>query len=306
MISKQGFYYSVWRWAGRARTGYLRATRALTIPPRALTIPPRALTMPPRALTMPPRALRSLARPIGMLSAGVLFLALAVSACSVGQQVRTDSDLSAESDMEVTLSDEMLAYLLDLSGPLGVEPGEVSPFDLERLAVLLDEEPGIELVDADTPENERLALSVTVEEIEDVLTEGPNRVEGLITVEETESDGDTERTLILELNKERVQQITTLSPVQEESAVDFLLPPEDMNEDEYVEYLAWAMEEYEQDQPIEDVIRDSAIELEVTVPGRLVSVEGGRSDGNTAIFSERVVRLLTVGDVTRWAVTWRE
>ncbi len=236
----------------------------------------------------------------------VMFVAVLGTACSVQQQVRTNPDLSAESDMEVRLSDEMLAYLLDLSGVLGVEPGEVSPFDLEQLALLMQEEPGLTLLHADIPENERLVLTVAADEIQQVLTEGPNRVEGLVSFEESEVEGGVERTLILKLNDERVQQITGLSPVQEESAVDFLLPPEAMGEDEYVEYLAWAMEEYEQDSPIEEVIRNAAIDLEIVVPGQLISVEGGRAEENAAVFSERVVRLLTVRDVTRWSVTWRE
>ncbi len=239
-------------------------------------------------------------------AAALLAVAAFGTACSVQQQVRTDPDLSAESDMEVRLSDEMLAYLLDLSGVLGVEPGEVSPFDLEQLALLMEEEPGLTLIDADIPENERLVLSFSVDQIEEVLTEGPNRVEGLVSLEESTVDGETERMLIIELNSDRVQQITSLSPVQEESAVDFLLPPEDMGDEEYVEYLAWAMEEYEQDRPIEEVIRDSRIDVEIHFPGRLVTVEGGESAGNTAVFSERVVRLLTVRDVTRWSLTWRE
>lgn len=242
----------------------------------------------------------------GVLTGIALVALMLISGCSVQQQVRTNTDLSAESDMEVELSDEMLAYLLDLSGVLGVEPGEVSPFDLEQLALLMEEEPGLQLIDADIPENERLVLEFTIEEIERVLSEGPNRVEGLVSIEESSVDGGTERTLHIELDSERVQQISSLSPVQEESAVDFLLPPEGMNEDEYVEYLAWAMEEYEQDRAIEDVIRDSSIDLTISVPGQLVSVDGGDSDGNTAVFSERVVRLLTVQDVTRWTVTWRE
>ena len=241
-------------------------------------------------------------RAASFAAVAVLFVAAFATACSVQQQVRPQSDFSAESDLEVVLSDEMLAYVLDLSGLLGVEPGEVSPFDLERLAVIMQDEPGLELVDADIPSNERLVMSVSADDLERVFTEGPNRIEGLIEVQESAD----ERSIVIELNNERIQQITELSPVAEESAVDFLLPPERMNEDEYVEYLAWAMEEYEQDTPIEDVIRNARIELEVTLPGNVVSVEGGESDGNTVRFTERVVRLLTVRDMTRWSVTWRQ
>ena len=230
-----------------------------------------------------------------------LILSIALAACSVQQHVRMESAVAAQSDMEVMLAEELHAYLLDLSGVLGVDPEDASPFDLEQLALLLDEEPGLVLLDAEIPANDRLTMSLRAEDLERVLTEGPHRVEGLI---ETESR-QNEHTLTIELDRDRMQQITGLSPVEEQSAVEFLLPPERMNEEEYVEYLAWAMEEYESDTPIEDVIRDARIEVRVEVPGELLSVSGGDVDGNTAVFYERVVTLLTVREPTRWSVTWR-
>jgi len=230
-----------------------------------------------------------------------LSLFLLLAGCSVQQHVRMESAVRAETDMEIILAEELHAYLLDLSGVLGVDPEEASPFDLEQLALLLEEEPGLVLLDAELPSTDRLTMELSAEDIERVLTEGPHRVEDLIAVESRQN----EHTLTIELDRTRMQQITSLSPVEEQSAIEYLLPPERMNEDEYVEYLAWAMEEYESETPIEDVIRDARIQVRVEVPGELLSVSGGDADGNTAVFYERVVTLLTVREPTRWSVTWR-
>lgn len=227
--------------------------------------------------------------------------AIALGGCSVNQNIRMNDEFGAEGPMEVELADELLAYLLDLSGVLGEQEENVSPFDLEQLAVLMDEEPGLELLEADIPAQHRLTMRVVAEDIERVFTEGPNKVEGLVS---TTTEGN-ERTVSIELDRSRMQQITSLSPVAEESAVEFLLPPERMNTDEYVEYLAWAMEEYEQETPIEEVIRNATVELRVDVPGTLLSVDGGSAEGNTAVFEEGAAHLLTVRETTRWSVTWR-
>ncbi|MFW6387851.1 MAG: hypothetical protein ACOC0B_01120 [bacterium] len=233
------------------------------------------------------------------LISGLLIVLFA--GCSVNQNIRMTDEFGAEGPMEIELSDELLAYLLDLSGVLGEQEQDVSPFDLEQLAVLMDEEPGLELLDAEIPAQQRLTMRVAAEDIERVFTEGPHRVEGLVTAERQ----GREHTVTIELDRTRMQQITSLSPVAEESAVEFLLPPERMDTDEYVEYLAWAMEEYEQETPIEEVIRDAVVELRVEVPGTLLSVDGGEADGNTAVFAEGAARLLTVRETTRWSVTWR-
>lgn len=237
----------------------------------------------------------------------ILLLSLAVvlstAGCAVTQNLQMEDSRSGESDMEVRLAEELRTYLLDLSGVLGVsDEEEISPFDLEALAVLLGEEPGLELLGADIPEADRLTLTLRIEDIERIFTDGPHRVEGLIHREVS----GRETTITVELDRTRVQQISSLSPVAEQSAVEFLLPPEQMDEDEYVEYLAWAMEEYEDEHPIEDVIRDARIELRVEVPGTLLSVTGGEREGNVAVFYERAAYLLTVREPTRWSFTWRD
>lgn len=230
---------------------------------------------------------------------------LALGSCTVSGQLALRESASAETSLDVQLSEEFATYLLDLSGVLGMADGPVSPFDLQALATAVDAEPGVRLVAADIPDPSRLSIRLDIEDLERAFTEGPTRIEGLVRLEDTGPD----RIMTVTLSRERIMELTSVTPVSEQSSIEFLLPPEGMETGEYVEYLAWAMEEYETDTPIETIIRDARLTVRVTAPGEIVSVSGGvlddGADGQSAEFSERVVTLLTTDQPTSWSVRYR-
>ncbi len=235
----------------------------------------------------------------------LLILGIGLSSCTVSGQLALGPGSSAAADLDVQLSSEFATYLLDLSGVLGMIEEPISPFDLEALAMAFEAEPGVRLIGGGIPDPSRLQIVLDIEDIERAFTEGPTRLEGLVQLE----DHGRDRIMTVTLSRERIMELATVTPVSEQSSIDFLLPPDGMSADDYVEYLAWAMEEYETDTPIETVIRDARLTVQVTAPGQIVSVTGGRlhgpADGQYAEFSERVVTLLTTDRPTSWSVRYR-
>lgn len=235
----------------------------------------------------------------------VLMFVAIISACTVSSQLSLRDGSAASSDLDIHLSDEFATYLLDLSGVLGMADEPVSPFDLQALADAFDAEPGVRLVGGAIPDPSRLHIALDIEDLERAFTEGPTRIDGLVRLEDTGRD----RVMTVTLSRERVLELTAVTPVAEQSSIAFLLPPDGMGADEYVEYLAWAMEEYETDVPIETVIRDARLTVRVTAPGQILSVGGGRlgadDRGQYAEFSEQAVTLLTTDEPTSWSVRYR-
>lgn len=238
------------------------------------------------------------------LVVGVLLIGI-TSACTVSAELALAGRASAETDLDIHLSDEFATYLLDLSGVLGMVDEPISPFDLQALADAFDAEPGVRLVGGAIPDPSRLHIALDIEDLERAFTEGPTRIDGLVRLENTGRD----RVMTVTLSRERILELTAVTPVAEQSSIAFLLPPEGMGADEYVEYLAWAMEEYETDVPIESVIRDARLTVRVTAPGQILSVGGGRlgtdDRGQYAEFSEQAVTLLTTDEPTSWSVRYR-
>jgi hypothetical protein len=235
----------------------------------------------------------------------ICVLVLFLASCTVSGQLALRGDASAQTGLDVQLSDEFASYLLDLSGVLGMVDEPISPFDLQALAAAFDAEPGVRLVAGEIPDPSRLNVRLDIEDMERAFTEGPTRIEGLVRLEDEGGD----RIMTVTLSRERIMELTSVTPVSEQSSIEFLLPPEGMGVDEYVDYLAWAMEEYETDTPIETIIRDARLTVRVTAPGEIASVSGGvlvdGPDGQAADFSERVVTLLTTDQPTSWSVRYR-
>jgi hypothetical protein len=67
----------------------------------------------------------------------------------------------------------------------------------------------------------------------------------------------------------------------------------------------WALEEYEDPEPLREKIRDASLSLRVSVDGEIVSQTGGVRQGDTVLFEVSLVELLTLSGTDRYAVEFR-
>jgi hypothetical protein len=259
--------------------------------------------------------MKALRRPVArrgvatVLRLSLGFAALAavvlVSGCSADQDLRLESDGSGTVDAEISVHPMLRQYMADLTASVG-QQGEFRLFQPEALSQSFAARSGVDLLSV-SEENPGggVRLRAGFVGLEAVLASEAEAVQE--TVSFTRRDDGTTR-LRIELDRRAVRAVLSLSPLSGSEAFSMVLPPAEdpMSPDEYVEYLAWAFEEYEQDRPVEEVIRGAEIEVRLHVPGSVVSQEGGTiRDEDTVVFSIDVVRLLTLPDPVVYAVVFR-
>jgi hypothetical protein len=86
-----------------------------------------------------------------------------------------------------------------------------------------------------------------------------------------------------------------------------LLPPEtgELSEQEYLEHLAWALEDYAVDEDITKVLKNSTIHLVVRTPRKILSqAGGGLKSEREVLFEIPVLRLFTLEKRLEFSVTY--
>lgn len=230
----------------------------------------------------------------------VALIVVLLSACSVRQEMTLSRSGAGQATVSVELHRVLVEYLADLSGFTG---GSMQIFDLAALEERFAAEPGVELLSATVPNAHQLRLRVRFADIARVFDAQSGVVREVFTFSE---DGE-QRRLQIRLTPHSVRALMGFSPASDSMLADILLPPVDqpMREADYVDYLAWALEEYQRQTPIATIIRNAAIRVEIEPEGRIVSQRGGRTEGNRVIFEIPVVQLLTVRDALEYSLTFR-
>ncbi|TVR32770.1 MAG: hypothetical protein EA404_06645 [Spirochaetaceae bacterium] len=225
---------------------------------------------------------------------------LLLSACSVRQEVTLSRSGAGEATVNVELHRVLIEYLADLSGFAGAS---MEIFDLQALEARFAQEPGLELLSATAPSAGELRLRLRFADIARVFDAQQGAVREVFSFAE---DGD-QRRLQIRLTPHSVRALMGFSPASDSMLADILLPPVDqpMREADYVDYLAWALEEYQRETPIASVIRSATIRVVIEPEGTIVSQRGGRTEGNRVIFEIPVVRLLTVRNTLEYSLTFR-
>ena len=230
----------------------------------------------------------------------LLALTLVFASCSVRQEMSLDGDGAGEASITVELHRVLLDYLADLSGFSG---GTIEVFDLAALRQRFADEPGLTLVAATTPRPNRLELQLRYDDIGRVFDAQQDAVREVFAFERN----GAERRLAIKLTPDAVRELLAFSPASDTMLADILLPPADqpMKEADYVDYLAWALEEYQQETPIPRIIRDASIEVSIRPAGSIVGQTGGRVQGNRVVYDIRVVQLLTMQEPLEYSLTFR-
>ena len=234
-------------------------------------------------------------------AAALLAVLFAFSACSVRQEMTLSRTGSGEATVTVEMHRVLMEYLADLSGFSG--GADMPVFDLAALEARFAAEPGLELLSARTPVPNRLELRLRYADIARVFDAQGAAVQEVFRF----SQRGEERSLNIRLTPNSVRALIAFSPAADSMVADILLPPPEqpVTEPDYVAFLSWALEEYERETPVADIVRGATIELIIRPDGRIVSQQGGRINGDAVHFSIPVVRLLTVSDRLEYSLTFR-
>lgn len=231
-------------------------------------------------------------------------LAAALAGCAVTQSMTLDRDAAGTASLEISLHRVLTEYLIALAesieGPLPEERRAV--FDLDEIRMSFAFRPGIELVSAESPEIGKLELSLAYGPLERVFTLSEPGIREVFTL--VRSGGRT--TLRFHLDLSNFDSLAGLFPLYETGKSLYLFPDASapMTEEEYLDYVSWALEGVSGDTDVKRVLSDSAVRVTVTVPGTVVRQEGGRAVGNTVEYVIPVLKVLTLSEPIDLSVTF--
>lgn len=242
-----------------------------------------------------------LARLSTVMAGTVLLLLTPLLGCSARQELYLRADGSGTTELRMEVNEVLVRYLADLQGLFDVAPEDTPVFDLEEMEAVFAANPALDLVSARTPRANELHLQLSFADVAQIAAEPGGGANNLLTLER--SGG--EQTLHILLNPGTVRALLALTPIR--SIAEFLLPPEgaDMSREEYVEFIVWALEEYERADVLRRVVSNASIEVRVSVEGRITAQQGGRRDGTAVVFSIPVVDLLTIQQPLRYSLSYR-
>ncbi len=199
-------------------------------------------------------------------------------------------DGSGEADVTIVLDPVFAEYLVDLTATLGAGEEELeSVFDLTALRESFEIEPGLTLVEVHSPRPEVLNLIVEFDSLATLFAIRSSRLAGAFRFERTE----TFRRLAVRVDRRTVENLVNLAGI-DPFVAESLLPPEgNMAPGEYRDYLVWALEEYERDRPVSEVINDSSVQTRVTPSGSITQVRGGLQVGSSVVFRTPLLEAVT-------------
>lgn len=214
--------------------------------------------------------------------------AVLLAGCSADQAIRINADGSGSADITIQLDPALFAYLTDLQAGFG---GTGAVFDTEAIAAGFRREPGIELRTIAVPSPDRLVLQVAFSSIGDLRRIENSALPNLLRYETTQRL----RRLFANIDRAGIEGLLDLAGI-DPFVSQALLPPETgMPVAEYRDYLAWALEEYADDRPLQSVFADARVTTEVVVEGSLVRVRGGEGFGTTAQFTTQLIEAVVNG-----------
>jgi hypothetical protein len=235
-------------------------------------------------------------------------LLLAMTGCSAEQTVTIRpgaAGTAGTSDIDLVLSDFLVSYIRDLSASVGVETDAV--FEAEAVRASLAGIDTVKLQRVEVPAANRLRLRVSFEDLGEALagTVAPGTDPGTTPLTVTESGGRTH--MVLRLTPEVLDAVIDMSPWRGTLMAEILLPPDRtaMSGDEYIEYLTWALEEYEDPRVVRRALEEAAVDVLVRVPGEVVDQRGGEVADGGVRYRLPVVDLVTLSDAQRFDLWYR-
>ncbi|MFW5801430.1 MAG: hypothetical protein ACOCVC_05325 [Spirochaeta sp.] len=233
-------------------------------------------------------------------AAAVAGIVLLAAGCSVNQQMDIQIDGSGDVQLVVELSRVFREYYRDLSGSESIQEDAI--FDTDEIGRVLAGQQGLTVESVAAPGPGRLEVAVQLQNIEQLYRDDTMNVPEIIRFVRS----DEGAALHIRVGRNDIPRFLRLSPIGDSPVVEYLLPPgNSLSRDDYIEYLSWALEEYEEDVPVQEVIESAAIELRIQPEGSITRQHGGEVQGDTVVFRIPLIDLVLARQPLEFSVEFR-
>jgi hypothetical protein len=212
---------------------------------------------------------------------------------------------SGSASLSVELHPVFMEYYKDLASGFSssFDPAHPRFFNLDDIKNGFSRNPDLQILSAETPEPGRLNLEFRIRDISGAIKNQDPRMPNIISRSKT---GNRE-TLRIYLDRNNLSSLLKLIPETQSPIAQMLLPPENswISEEEYLDHLAWALEDYAKNEKIEDILRSAGLELTIKAPGKILSQTGGTlKNESEALFQVPVLRLFTLQKPVDFSITY--
>lgn len=239
------------------------------------------------------------------LAVTVLVPAL-LAGCTARQEISLQADGSGEAAITIAVSAPLAAYFRDLNA--GITGGDAeSIFDLRAIEATIAADENLTLRRLYLTDPRTLFLSVRFSRLDALLASRSQVLSDAFRFEPAQNA----RRVSARVNRDVVERALEVMSI-DSGVAEILLPPEGrMSATAYRDYLTWALEEYETDEPLALLIDRSVVETVVTYNGRTMAVTGGSTLPATAgrqprvRFVTSVTEALTTAQALEYAVVFQ-
>ncbi|MDR2588986.1 MAG: hypothetical protein LBC67_06120 [Spirochaetales bacterium] len=231
--------------------------------------------------------------------------ALFFVSCSARQAITLQAGGAGTARLSVQLHPVFMAYYADLASGFSSDFDSSRPrfFNPAAIREALAKNGALKIVSLDSPSPGSLELEVRIQDISLAIR---NQNPAARSVLSRTQNGERE-TLRIYLDKNNFASLLALVPEADSPAAKMLLPPpgSSVTEDEYIEHLAWALEDYAKGEDIKNIVRSAVVELSVKTPGKIISQTGGTVRGESeVVFKLPVTRLFTLTSPVQYSVSY--
>ena len=233
-------------------------------------------------------------------AAGIALTVCLVASCTVRQEVTLRADGSGVARVDVEVKEFFASYLMDLAEFTGTEVDrEVGLFDPQELREAIGAKDGVEVLEVERVSPVHLRMLIGFDSIEELMSSEQMLSEtGILTLHRSGQRWEFR----LHFDKQNFTQISALFPMVDQTLLQMFGPQEDfsISENEYLEMMSFALGE--QGPP---AIKESVIEAEVLVPGRIIAQSGGELEGSRVKFAIPLIKILLLEEPLDYSITYQ-
>jgi hypothetical protein len=233
----------------------------------------------------------------------LVVFALLSGACTVHQDITLQLAGSGAARLEAQLHPVFMEYYKELASGFSssFDPARPQFFNTEAIREGFRRNAELELGSLQTPQPGKLDLDFRIRDISAAIKNENAAAQNIIN----RTQNGNRETLSIRLNKNNLASLLKIIPEMDSPVAKMLLPPEGASEEEYLEHLAWALEDYAKNEKIEDILRASKIYLSIKTPRKILSQTGGKlKNENEAAFEISVPGLFTLEKNFDFSVTY--
>ena len=238
----------------------------------------------------------------------VFLLIFLIFSCSSKQIIDVSENGDIHCKVEIELTKMFASYIGDLSDAAGTGAVPESYFDTEQIKSAFSSLEGVKLekiapasASASKPEL-KLAFSVKNG------AEGLNVIKGTNPADNeifTFSENSGIKKISFYLDRKNYIRINSAFAFEDNPVLAGLTPQPDnpYSEEEYLELLDYVFSEYTSD--AESIIKNSFVDIEINVKGKIQKADGGKIKGNSVSFRIPAIKFLTLYNPVHFEIEYR-